>query len=330
MKKRFKKYLIPREENDYKPHLLRPRMVAFVCLVIIVAESAFIFGSTYLGPRSKLFGIIVTNALVDEANQSRSANGLPGLQEDPLLDAAAQAKANDMVANNYFAHTSPAGLTPWYWFAQVGYNFDYAGENLAVNFSDSEDVTNAWMNSPEHRANILDANYTEIGMATAQGTYNGHPATYVVELFGTPAPPIAPVAANISIPGISPAQAATKPVKPATPKQPPQTKLAMGTASSAISVAIQGAATQTVSTTPTQETSTVVLGLVTVGNVPPPMLRPPRRTMRYSRPCRIRGFSRTISISSSWRSLWSRSALMCSLRFACSTRSLSLAVCSSS
>ena len=101
-------------------------------------------------------------------------------------------KANDMVANNYFAHTSPSGLTPWYWFEQVGYGFTYAGENLAVNFSDSQDVTNAWMNSAEHRANILNANFTQIGIATATGTYNGAPATYVVEDFGTPVPPPPP------------------------------------------------------------------------------------------------------------------------------------------
>ena len=140
-----------------------------MCAVVLVAESAFVFGAKYLVPQSKLFGIIDANALVDETNQKRVANGLPDLQVSPLLTAAAQEKANDMATKGYFAHTSPQGLTPWYWFEQVGYSFDYAGENLAVNFSDSQDVTDAWMNSPEHRANILSANFTQIGMATAQG-----------------------------------------------------------------------------------------------------------------------------------------------------------------
>ena len=180
-------YFIPHDGNENKPHILRPRVIAFVCLIVIVAESTILFGTSYVVPRSKLFGIILTNALVDETNQNRTTNNLPALSESPLLDAAAQEKANDMVANNYFAHTSPAGITPWYWFQNVGYSFTFAGENLAVNFADSQDVTSAWMNSPEHRANILSNNYTQIGMATAQGMYEGEPATYVVELFGTPA-----------------------------------------------------------------------------------------------------------------------------------------------
>jgi hypothetical protein len=288
MKKRLKKYLIPHRENDYKPHLLRPKFVALVCLVVVVAESAFLFGAHYLVPRSKLFGIIVTNALVDETNQSRTSNDLPALHENSLLDAAAQLKANDMVANNYFAHTSPAGLTPWYWFEQVGYNFNYAGENLAVNFSDSQDVTNAWMNSPEHRANILDGNYTDIGMATAQGTYEGHPATYVVELFGSEAP--APVASSVSVPGISTAQAAnpapapTAKPKPVAQKLAPKPTSTLATATSEQSfVAVQGAATQTVSTTQAvsttqlETTSTGVLGSVSSdndsGNGTPPVIK---------------------------------------------------------
>jgi hypothetical protein len=122
-----------------------------------------------------------------------------------LLTVAAQDKANDEATKGYFAHTSPQGLTPWYWFQQVGYNFDYAGENLAVNFSDSEDVTTAWMNSPEHRANILNTDFTQIGIAAAQGVYEGEPTTFVVEEFGTPAPAAAPT------PFVDTASAATAP-----------------------------------------------------------------------------------------------------------------------
>jgi hypothetical protein len=205
----LKKYFIPHEENGHKPHILRVQSVAFVLIIALVVESVFLYGSSMLAPRSRLFGVILTNALVDETNQNRVANGLSPLTVDPLLQAAAQDKADDMVANNYFAHTSPTGLTPWYWFEKVGYGFTYAGENLAVNFSDSQDVTNAWMNSPEHRANILNGDFTNIGMATAQGTFEGKPAVYVVELFGTPTPPAPPADA---IPFISSAAAADTPV----------------------------------------------------------------------------------------------------------------------
>jgi hypothetical protein len=180
-------YFIPQESNGHKPHILRRKTIVFVCLVALVAELGFMLMTVYVIPHSRFFGIIKSNALVDETNQARTTDNLPDLTISPLLTAAAQGKANDMVANNYFAHTSPQGVTPWDWFSKVGYQYSFAGENLAVNFVDSQDVTNAWMSSPEHRANILNGQYTEIGIATAQGTYEGKPAVYVVEEFGTPA-----------------------------------------------------------------------------------------------------------------------------------------------
>lgn len=207
--KTFRKYLIPHEENDHKPHLLRPRTVIFVCMVAIAIEAVLVFGSSYLIPRSNLFGIIAVNSLIDGTNQARLAENIPALRENPLLDAAALQKANDMVKNNYFAHTSPAGLTPWYWFNKAGYQFAAAGENLAVDFADSDVVTRAWLDSPEHRANILNAGFTEIGMAAAQGTFDGHPAIYVVELFGSPA--VASVSAPVSAPAIHVAEETPKP-----------------------------------------------------------------------------------------------------------------------
>jgi hypothetical protein len=218
----LKTYFIPQESNGHKPHILRRQTIMFVCLVALVGELAFMLATVYVIPHSKFFGIIESNALVDETNQARTADNLGQLTIDPLLTAAAQQKANDMVANNYFAHTSPAGVTPWDWFAKVGYQFSFAGENLAVNFSDSQDVTTAWMNSPEHRANILNGQYTEIGIATAQGTYEGKSAVYVVEEFGTPAS--APIAflnsasAAVSAPTVT--EPAAKPAPSVTVSTP--------------------------------------------------------------------------------------------------------------
>ncbi len=224
--KALKDYFIPHEGNEQMPHILRPQTVAFVVMVALVAEAAFVFGAKYIIPSSKLFGIIQVNALIDETNQNRVANGLPALQVNPLLMAAAQEKVNDMTTKGYFAHTSPQGLTPWYWFENVGYSFSYAGENLAVNFADSQDVTNAWMNSPEHRANILDTNYTQIGMAAAQGVFNGQPATYVVEEFGTPA--AAPIAfVNAASAASIPTTAAQPPVVTTAPAKTPAPKAAV-------------------------------------------------------------------------------------------------------
>jgi hypothetical protein len=83
-------------------------------------------------------------------------------------------------------HVRFGGKTPWYWFEQAGYDYAAAGENLAVNFTDSKDVTAAWLASPSHRANIMSGNYTEIGIATARGTYKGKDAIFVVQEFGRP------------------------------------------------------------------------------------------------------------------------------------------------
>jgi len=91
-----------------------------------------------------------------------------------------------MASKGYFAHYSPSGLSPWYWFTKAGYSYKKAGENLAVNFKDSDDVVRAWMNSPTHKANIVKEGYTEIGIGIAEGVYQGKKATFVVQLFAAP------------------------------------------------------------------------------------------------------------------------------------------------
>ncbi|MBI5004417.1 hypothetical protein HZC00_04990 [Candidatus Kaiserbacteria bacterium] len=129
---------------------------------------------------------VVSAVIVDLTNGDRTTNDLSILKVNPVLVAAAQTKADDMAAKGYFAHTSPDGTDPWHWFAEAGYQFDYAGENLAIDFSDSADVERAWMNSPTHRENILNTQFTEIGIATAVGMYQGRMTTFVVQEFGTP------------------------------------------------------------------------------------------------------------------------------------------------
>jgi uncharacterized protein YkwD len=136
--------------------------------------------------RSQQYASVVATTLVDLANRERVENRLDSLTLSPALTKAAQLKANDMAQKSYFAHVSPDGTEPWHWFEEAGYKFAYAGENLAIDFSDSDAVNKAWMNSPTHRANILEQNYTEIGIATAEGVYQGRPTTFVVQEFGRP------------------------------------------------------------------------------------------------------------------------------------------------
>jgi len=138
--------------------------------------------------RNQIFTRIIPSELTELTNSSRKQANLEELKENPLLTIAAQLKANDMAKNGYFAHTSPDHKTPWFWLKLAGYNYLYAGENLAVKFTKSESVSNAWMNSQTHRNNILGKQFTEIGIATAEGTYKGKKVTFVVQMFGTPMP----------------------------------------------------------------------------------------------------------------------------------------------
>lgn len=162
------------------------RVAAFVLALVIVIEGLFITQTLFVLPNSSYFAAIFASVLVDQTNEKRLAEKLGGLTPNPLLEKAAQLKADDMAEKGYFSHNAPDGTTPWHWFNEVGYNYAAAGENLAVNFTDSKDVTEAWLSSPTHRANIMNANYTEIGIATAHGTYKGKDAIFVVQEFGRP------------------------------------------------------------------------------------------------------------------------------------------------
>lgn len=182
---KIKHLFIPHEENDYKPHLFREAGVAFL-LAIILGVFALNIGGHLLLKYTNMEATVFPAVLADLANENRIQDNKQTLTINPILVQAAELKAQDMATKGYFAHTSPEGITPWHWFGEVNYEFIYAGENLAVDFSESTDVENAWMNSPGHRANILNDNFTEIGIATAAGTYQGRPTTFVVELFGKP------------------------------------------------------------------------------------------------------------------------------------------------
>lgn len=184
----LKKYFIPHSENGYKPHIFRETSI-IVFLIIIVSIFAYSTLFPLLNEQGNLPASIYASVIVDSTNHDRASEGdLPKLTVNPLLVEAAKEKANDMAEKGYFAHNSPDGLTPWYWIKKAGYPYLYAGENLAVDFTDSDDVEKAWMNSPLHRANILNQHYTEIGIATAKGKYDGKETIFVVEMFGSERP----------------------------------------------------------------------------------------------------------------------------------------------
>lgn len=192
----LKDFFIPSAENDFRPGVFR--VISFFLLLWIIV--LFFVGAFYI-QRAILSGegylaAVVSTVLVDLTNGDRASFGLHTLAMNPTLVDAAQRKADDMAAKSYFAHTSPEGRTPWHWFKEANYSFLYAGENLAVYFTDSADVERAWMNSPTHRANILNTHFTEIGIATAEGVYQGRPTVFVVQMFGAPAKVVAGVSTS--------------------------------------------------------------------------------------------------------------------------------------
>ena len=132
-----------------------------------------------------LVGVVLPAVVVNLTNDNR-ADTTP-LSRSSVLDEAASAKAAHMAEHSYFAHFAPDGTTPWYFFDEAGYVYAHAGENLAIHFSDSAEVVEAWMNSPAHRQNIENSLFTEIGVGTAKGRYKGYDTVFVVQLFGAPA-----------------------------------------------------------------------------------------------------------------------------------------------
>jgi uncharacterized protein YkwD len=184
--KKLKVYFIPHEENDYEPHFFATTSILFISGAIVFVFLVSILQYVAISKGGDSLASVISSTLVDITNEDRIAYGKGTLAVNPTLVRAAQAKADDMAAKSYFAHTSPEGVTPWHWLEQAGYTFSYAGENLAVNFSDSINVGDAWMNSPGHKANIVNEHFTEIGIATAQGVYKGDQTTFVVQFFGKP------------------------------------------------------------------------------------------------------------------------------------------------
>ncbi len=197
-------YFIPHKSNNHKPFFTRhPGLTTILIFTLFIQSSINIFFSS--NPRILGFATnIYKDEIINLTNNERTKNGLRTLYHNPTLDKAAQLKAQDMFAKDYWAHVSPDGVEPWHWFEVVGYNYSAAGENLARDFDTSSGVVSAWMASPSHRDNILYANFTEIGVAVVDGNLDGEDTTLVVQLFGTPPPQSEVVVEPIANPTATP------------------------------------------------------------------------------------------------------------------------------
>ncbi|MFJ7972496.1 CAP domain-containing protein [Psychrobacillus sp. NPDC096389] len=113
----------------------------------------------------------VIQQVVDLTNQERAKAGLKALQIDAKLTQSAQAKSQDMKDKNYFSHTSPTYGSPFDQMKSFGVTYRSAAENIAMGQRSAAEVVKAWMESPGHRANIMNPSYTHIGVGLSDSGY---------------------------------------------------------------------------------------------------------------------------------------------------------------
>jgi hypothetical protein len=182
----LRNHFVPHHSNNYHPHILGHRSLALLS-GLLISVKIFSIGLLSFGPVESAFSSAINSEnIISLTNASRISFGLTELKANSVLAKAAQSKADDMLEKGYFSHNTPDGKTPWDFIAAAGYSYLSAGENLAVNFVEAEDVENAWMNSPGHKANILNQTFQEIGIGISQGEYQGKNAIFVVQMFGSP------------------------------------------------------------------------------------------------------------------------------------------------
>lgn len=223
-------WLVPHHTNNHRAKALHhDALLAYVLLLAV-----FNLGIRYFhGTMPDVLGYatdIRVEQLLASTNAKRSEAGLEPVSLNGALSQAAAAKAADMFANNYWAHNSPQGKTPWDFIIGSGYRYTLAGENLAKNFQTSSGVVDAWMASPTHKANIVKSGYKDVGFAIVNGVLNGEETTLVVQMFGSSnqaaiaqVPKVEAAAQPVQVPAVVPEDInipTLAPVAPVIPVEP--------------------------------------------------------------------------------------------------------------
>ena len=232
---------IPHESNNQKAKILHPSGLGLIAIFLIGFQFVLSLGNNAFPQVLGYAANISPSEVIRLTNAQRAANGLNALTENSSLNSAAIAKGNDMIAKGYWAHFAPDGTSPWTFFTSFGYKYQYAGENLARDFSDAPSAVNAWMNSPTHKENILNPHYREIGIGVVEGSLAGANTTVIVQFFGTslsgnPSIPIAKAKdASVSSPSprslslnATPRPSATPILATPTPTPTPQAEIVSG------------------------------------------------------------------------------------------------------
>jgi hypothetical protein len=139
----------------------------------------------FLLPKTAFMASITPDKIISLTNEERARAGLNELNVNDELTQAANAKAQAILASQIFDHTINDRKFSG-WIKETGYQYTLVGENLAMDFMTSEGLMRAWMASPEHRANILENEYRDIGVGVAEGKFAGQNTIIVAQLFGAP------------------------------------------------------------------------------------------------------------------------------------------------
>jgi hypothetical protein len=144
-----------------------------------------IISGCFLLPKIALQATVDPQSIIDLTNKQRQGLGLEQLKLNDLLTKAANEKAKALFKSQTFAHNLGSKKFSA-WIKDAGYDYLFVGENLAINFDNSEDIMQAWLNSPLHKKNLLNPVYQDIGVATLSGVFEENESTLVVQIFGTP------------------------------------------------------------------------------------------------------------------------------------------------
>ncbi|MFA6382038.1 MAG: CAP domain-containing protein [Candidatus Buchananbacteria bacterium] len=185
----LKDLFIPYAGNNYQPYILRPRRLLFYTVAVLLVQAVvtgfvlFFPAGAWLTPNLM---VQESRRVVELTNRIRQNLKVPIVKESSLLDQAAFAKAQDMLINQYFAHIGPDNKDLADWIANIGYKYDVAGENLAMGFASADEVVAAWTRSKTHYANLIDPDFSEIGVGMISGNYNQHDTTLVAQYLAAP------------------------------------------------------------------------------------------------------------------------------------------------
>ena len=179
----------PQKSNRYRSQLLHPESLMMLSIILVAIFALVNAVRFFPSIADKVLGYasnINVQDVLQDTNQEREKLGLEPLVLNEELNQAALTKAQDMFNEQYWAHVSPDGKEPWDFIKGAGYVYKYAGENLARDFDNSGEMVVAWMNSPTHRENIVNPNFTQMGLAVVNGKLKGFNTTLVVQMFASP------------------------------------------------------------------------------------------------------------------------------------------------